>query len=407
MRLKQAPQRLAMLVGSIPAPTARQAREQVLKHPALARNLLALTDGETDEGASQDAINQPISSEDGELRSKWLVGQLRAWVGSEALEPIDSSQAAVGYGGVTYDNMVTFRKKRGLKRRLRASDLPLGVADHARRAWEQHHQDCPDLLLQVGIPTWVNYLLFGFGLDNAWKPQYIRAIRGAVKREMREIFRDDPAKGLKGVPRDRVVIQVEDPGGFCITAGAPQIIKDRFPRLAGVLQQRWMRWMLAQIMAVIVWGQARWAPRGTAVATHGCLGDLERIRYGAFNLEEAVPWYHNALVRWRWLKLWGRPWVWSHWPVASGQDLPPEPTVLARIARRVKFLKGLYVVMGMIVPEDTAPAVQARAQAVVQAVAPRFRRWIAFAMPCGGGRQTPEEFDRACELIEVALQTEG
>ncbi|HSX02986.1 MAG TPA: hypothetical protein VLI05_06805 [Candidatus Saccharimonadia bacterium] len=392
--------RMVYFVGSIPAASSEAARRLVFGR--FGSQLLALTDGETDE--SYELANGRRARKG----SKWIVGDLlNLREDSPALEVAELASRTTTFGNVQYDTMPTYRKRPGWGRRLTADDIPLSIADAARAGYAEHQRLCPEVLYQVGIPALLNYLLFTFGLKRAFRPQYFLAMLGAVKREMRLMFEDDPVKGLKGLPVYDVLVQIEDPGGFCILTAVPP----ELTRLKWLMSWRPVRWLTAQLVAVLVWWQVRWLPKRANVATHACLGDLEHTPYGRLSVP-AVALYHNALVHWRFIKGRSRTWAVSHLPLATGQDFPPENGMAYGPLRHLRFPPDLYVAFGTVVSERRVPGsdmaeqfsderAQGVARLLLDLVPERVRRYIIFAMPCGGGRCTESEFEGAMRQIEL------
>jgi hypothetical protein len=269
----------------------------------------------------------------------------------------------------SYDDTDRLAARRGA--RLTADRIPLRIAEYAakelaalRAAGTPATRELP---LQVGVPGHLDMALFIFG--PAGLPRHAGAFRAAVAGQL---------AALCGTAqeRERLVFQLEVPAALIAVASVPAPLRPP----------------VARAMARAVARQAAAAPAGTRFGVHLCLGDLGHR--AARHLRSAAPLVAlaAALVR-HWPA--GRPLEYLHLPLTGGERPPStDPAFYAPLAR-LRLPDGTRLVAG-IAHEEAAAQDQAAVRDLVERA---VGRRVDIAAPCGLGRRTPPEAERAVEAM--------
>ena len=339
--------RRSHLVGTIPAPGAREAM---------------------DDGPGRAGIRASTCFPTARRGSDWT-GSGRSSRGCAQNPDVELARDG---DWTDYDDSPQFRVKRG--HRLEGDSIDLGYARFFRESRPIFQQlvserGLTDVPFQVGIPSDLDLALFTFGPRRSLRAR--RAFTDATLREIREIHEEAPGE---------VVFQIEVPAELIFVARVP-----------GQLQPLMARWMARTIT-----GLARKSPEGTRFGIHLCLGDLNHRSLARMKDTRPVVHLANAIAR-RWPA--GRTLEFMHAPFAAAVEPPRTEERWYRPLERLRLPPSTRFIAGFAHDRQDLD-VQLRLRATIdEAVgAP-----VDIATSCGLGRRDPEAaaaaMHRTAELV--------
>ena len=262
-------QRRTLLVGSIPATSAKDAMTLAMRE--VGPYLRYLPDGETGE------------------RDRWVVGIVNSLRSHPDLRVRREGKWS------NYKDQLNFAVRKG--HQLTGDRLDFGHVAAYQESWpifEQLREEWQrtDFAFQVGIPGDFDMALFTLGLTGPFRHR--RPFTDATIREIEQIH------ALAG---SEVVFQIEVP--------VELVFVTKVPPMAQPAMAAWMGGVVTNL--------ASRAPRGARFGVHLCLGDLGHKALG--KLRDAAPLVHltNAIVK-RWPT--ERPLEYVHAPLAAGEEPP-------------------------------------------------------------------------------------
>ncbi|MCT7660701.1 hypothetical protein [Mycobacterium deserti] len=353
--------RKTLLVGSIPAPDAREAVELALNE--LGPTLMCIPDGET--------------------------GPRRQWVTSIITGLREHPALVLKRDGrwSDYNDRPHYRVRRGAT--LDPDQLQLGYDEALRESQPVLNglvskHGLKAAVYQVGIASGFDLALMAFGLVGALR--YRRAFNSAASREMRSIQsivdNDDDNADDNDVDKD-VVFQLEVPVELATVSRAPRALR---PAMA-----RWMAGVSVEL--------AHMAPGGTKMGIHLCFGDLNHrahLKAGA-TCAPAVE-LTNAIIA-RWPSHTSLTYV--HIPLAAGEDPPSLAESYYAPLAKLSLPTDTRLVAGFV--HEALPADQLRD--VLTMVESAVGRRVDIAAPCGLGRRdaaTARDLMRVSRLLTTA-----
>ena len=339
--------RQSLLVGSLPAPDARQAMELGLD--TVGDWLRALPDGETGD------------------RFHWIVGtveKLRQHPDLELRKDGDWSD---------YDKVPIFKEKRGHK--LRSGALDFGHIAAFNESWPifdelRKKAGREDLAFQQGVPGDLDMAMFVFGPRCLYKR---RPFTEATLEEIRRIFE----RGGRDV-----VFQIEVP--------VEQVFVAKMP---GPLQP-----LMARFMAKGITNLARRSPKGARFGIHLCVGDMNHKSLVRMKDARPIVLLANAIAA-QWPAD-ASPLEYVHVPFSAAGVAPPSDVTWYRALEKLRLPAHVRFVAGFA-HTDQPIEEQLRIRAQIEALA---KRTVDVSTTCGLGRSSPEEAKAALERI-VELTT--
>lgn len=341
----QPTRRRAHLVGSLPAPDARQAMELSLE--MLGDHLTQVSDGETGE------------------RHDWVahvVDKLREHPDLQLRKDGDWSD---------YDKCPVFKLRRG--HRLRAETLNFGHVQAFDESWPIFEElrskaGTAKLAFQQGVPGDLDMAFFVFG---PWGLLHRRPFTEATVEEVRRVH--ERAQG-------DVVFQIEIP--------VEQVLVAKMP---GPLQPLMARFMARGVVAL-----ARRAPSGARFGVHLCVGDLNHKALIRMKDTRPVVLLANAIVR-RWPS--NVVLEYLHAPFAAAAAPPTTEEGWYAPLQELALPAGLRFIAGFA-HEDQPLEQQHRIRDVIERYAGRA---VEISTSCGLGRRTPEAGKAALARIRELI----
>ena len=326
--------RLAHLVGSIPADSGSAAMELACEH--LDGTLRWLPDGETGE------------------RFHWVIHII------EGLRTHPDLEVASDGDWSDYDKVLQFRVRRGHK--LRGETLDFGHVSAFRESYPEFKRRRAEigderLSFQVGIPG--EFDMAGLVLGPRGALRHRKAFHVATINEVRAIFAE--------AGRD-VVFQIEVPFELVFVARAPRRVRP----------------LVARLMARAVTAIARDAPAGARFGVHLCLGDMNHRALATMPDMSPVVVLANAIAR-GWPA--GRDLEFMHAPFAGASQPPPlDPRYYAPLSQ-LQLPADTRFVAGFVYEHQSLEE-QARLLEVIERAAVRT---VDVSAACGLGRRSSEE----------------
>ncbi len=335
----QPTQRLAHLVGSLPAADAGAAMRQFLA--AVGDRLPVLPDGETGE------------------RYHWIIHIIEGLRRHPDLEVKQDGRWS------DYKDVLVLKIRDG--HTLTGESLDFGHVASFRAGYPIYREvrGPAQTGFQVGIPGDFDMALFVLGPAAGFRHR--RPFTDATVAEIRAIHAEAGGDAL---------FQIEIPAELVLVARTPQPLR---PLMAGILGRG-------------VANLARQAPEGARFGLHLCLGDMNHRALGRMSDTGPLVALANAIV-----KAWphGRPLEYLHAPFAAAEQPPPTDPGWYAPLRRLRLPGGTRFVAG-VAHEDQDLATQ---QKIVQMIDELVGSRAGVSTSCGLGRRTPDAAARALKRI--------
>lgn len=334
--------RKALLVGSFPAPDARQAMEFGLD--ALGDRLRALPDGETGD------------------RFHWIIGAV------EKLRHHPDLELRKDGDWSAYDKVPVFKERQGHK--LRSETLNFGHVAAFDESWPifeelRRKAGREDLAFQQGVPGDLDMAMFVFGPRCLYKR---RPFTEATLEEIRQVYE----RGGRDV-----VFQIEVP--------VEQVFVAKMP---GPLQP-----LMARFMARGIANLARRSPKDARFGIHLCVGDMNHKSLVRMNDARPIVQLANAIAA-QWPAD-ASPLEYIHVPFSAAGVAPPSDATWYGALENLNLPAHVRLVAGFAHADQTLEE-QRRIRDQIERLA---RRRVDVSTTCGLGRCSPEDAAAAIKRI--------
>lgn len=346
---KQPSRRLAHLVGSLPAPDARQGMELSLE--MLGDHITQISDGETGE------------------RFNWVAHVVEGMRDHPDLELRRDGDWS------DYNKCPVFKLKRGHK--LRPETLNFGHVQAFDESWPIFEElraksGTADLAFQQGVPGDLDMAFFVFG---PWGLLHRKPFTEATVDEIRRVHERAP---------DDVVFQIEIPVEQVFVAKMPAPLQP----------------LMARVMARGVVALARQAPRGARFGVHLCVGDLNHKALARMKDARPIVLLANAIVR-QWPS--GVALEYVHGPFAAAAAPPSVEESWYAPLRDLALPPGVRFVAGFAHEEQSLE----QQQKIRKTIEHHAGRTVDISTACGLGRRTPEAGKAALARMRELIAEES